>query len=62
MGKTRWHTPRLTVLAHGRPEEAVLGVCKHSTWQVHVPPDVRHSNCEGYIVWPCVLCSILGES
>lgn|GEM_PF-4426000 len=60
--KVRWSEPRLRVLSRGRSEESVLGTCKHSTWPVHVPPDVRHSNCEGYIEWPCVLCSLLGES
>ena len=58
----RWTTPRLTVLAHGSPEESVLGVCKHSTHPVHQVPHVEHQRCEGYLEWPCVLCSLLGES
>lgn len=60
--KARWRKPTVTVLAHGTPEEHVLGTCKHSTWIVHVPPDVRHLNCEGYITLPCVLCSLLASS
>ncbi|MCU0606665.1 MAG: hypothetical protein MUF78_04430 [Candidatus Edwardsbacteria bacterium] len=28
MKTKKWETPRLIVLARGRPEEAVLGTCK----------------------------------
>ncbi len=37
--KKKWETPKLICLYRGRPEEAVLAVCKGTTGSIKGPPD-----------------------
>ena len=46
MSKKIWDKPELTVLARGRPEEAVLEVCKIWEWGGGITgPNELHNQC-----------------
>ena len=46
MRKKRWQKPKLIVLVRGKPEEAVLQICKASPGPGSVGPDIAWSNCD----------------
>jgi hypothetical protein len=41
--KKPWHTPELVILFRGRPEEAVLCICKHACTPAVSPQNFRDS-------------------
>ncbi len=57
----RRERPTLVTLVRSSSEEAVLGGCKHEAHPEGFP-HFNHHQCAGFLIAPCILCTILGTS
>jgi len=62
MGKKLWKKPELVVLVRGRPEEAVLAVCKDPSLGGVDPSDEEQACCTPPGDQGCIECSDHSES
>jgi hypothetical protein len=60
-GDRVWRRPELVVLVRTAPEEAVLGACKQEAHPVGFP-HFNHHQCAGFLIAPCILCTLVGSS
>jgi len=60
--KKKWVKPKLIILTRGKPEEAVLAICKRDgSWDTTIP-SWAYNGCTKTPIGPCTLCSVKSES
>lgn len=57
--KKEWTTPGLIILVQGKPEEAVLSVCKGGGL-THTAPEQNWTGCQ--TDYPCAPCNVFALS